>query len=121
MKHLDIYLAGPYTSNDDEVRKNRFIELTKMCGKIMKLGYVVFSPISHSHLVAEMVKMPTDWEFWKKIDLKFMDCCKILAIYAIPGWTESLGVSEEMRYARSNDIPIIIFKNLSEFKREIKR
>jgi hypothetical protein len=118
-KKIDIYLAVPYTHDDKKVREKRFYEVTKMAAQLTKLGYVVYSPITHCHPMATIKKLPGSWEFWGPIDKAFMDCCKIVAIYELDGWTSSVGIAAEFRHARGNNQPIMSFRSLYDFKRNI--
>ncbi len=44
-----IYLATPYTDFDPAVRAARFFAVNKVAAHLMKKGFLVFSPISHTH------------------------------------------------------------------------
>jgi len=119
---IDIYLATPYTHDDKKIEAARFIEVTKMAGKIMKLGYTVYSPITHCHPITLAVKLPGNYEFWRKHCLTSLEICKILAIYIymLPGYDSSTGVSDELARARMNRMPVIMFKSFYDFKTQIK-
>lgn len=119
---IDIYLATPYTHDDKKIEAARFIEVTKMAGKIMKLGYTVYSPITHGHPIRLAVKLPGNYEFWQKQCVTFVDVCKILAIYIymLPSYDSSTGVSDELARARRNQQHVIMFYNIRDFKKKIK-
>ena len=117
---LDVYIGCPYSHHDERKRHKRFLKVTRISAIIsIKIkNIVVYSPITHSHTMAEMYDMPHDWEFWSIIDLRFLELCKVLAVYTLPGWTESVGLSAEIMYAQNRNKPIIYFSSFSEFKRE---
>lgn len=73
MKHKIIYLAVPYTWNPDKA----FEIANKMAAKLMKEGHIVFSPISHSHPVADYLdsSLRTSQKFWMYQDLPILERC----------------------------------------------
>jgi len=95
-----VYLACPYTHKSLKVRRDRFKAVTKVAGELMQLGYNVYSPITHSHVIASVTKLPTSWEYWEKIDKEFMDWCDIMFILTLDGWKESVGINGEINYMK---------------------
>lgn len=93
-----VYLAIPYTG----MEAFAFEVANKVAGELMKRGYVVFSPISHSHTIAEMCEMPTDWGFWECQDRRFIERCDEVIVICLDGWDRSRGVTAEIDFA--NDI-----------------
>jgi len=85
----------------------RFNKVSYVAGDLMKQGYCVISPITHSHTIAELQDMPKDWGFWKSQDLTLLSKCDILYVLQLDGWKESIGVNAEIEYAKDNDIEII--------------
>lgn len=65
---IKVYLAIPYSG----IREMSFRIANEVTAKLMDEGYVVFSPISHSHTLAQQETLPTDWEFWKMQDTEFV-------------------------------------------------
>lgn len=101
-----VYLAGPYTSNDENVRIARFNLLTKKAADLMLQGYVVYSPITHGHTIAEKYKLPVDFDWWRKQCFEMLRHSSKLFILRLPGYQESIGVSEEITLALKLNIPI---------------
>lgn len=99
-----IYLASPYSHPDAAIRHQRFDAACHAAGEIMKLGHVVFSPIAHSHPIAER-GVEGNWDFWQKQDLPILDRCDVLTVLELDGWKESVGVQAEMRHAEVKGIP----------------
>lgn len=101
-----IYLACPYSHENVDVIRRRYELVTKVAGWLMMpdypLGrYVVFSPITHSHPIAEMSNIPQfDWEFWQYQDFEMIRRCDELWVLGIPGWRESTGVTDELKLAK---------------------
>jgi hypothetical protein len=101
-----IYLAIPYSHPSEEVRNYRVRLVSDIAGKLMNEGKVVFSPISHGHIIAEIHKLPTDWEFWEKSCKVFVSRSTKVVVVMVDGWETSKGVSEEVRIANELGIPV---------------
>lgn len=107
-----IYLALPYTHPDPKVRESRFNIANGVAGRIMKQGYLVFSPISHTHPIAEKVRLPKEWDFWKRQDETFLHWCDEFWVLMMSGWKESKGVQAEIEIAKELGKPIKYIKGL---------
>ncbi len=95
---IKAYLASPYSHSVRAIRSARFRACNRAAGWLMKKGYAVFSPISHSHPIGDTLDNGLDLDFWLKQDFVFLDWCDIMIILCIDGWQESRGVMAEMRY-----------------------
>jgi nucleoside 2-deoxyribosyltransferase len=119
-----IYLAGPYSHPDHHVRCKRYRALTKFAARLMKAGLNVYSPITHSHPMTEFVDLPTDWEFWQRVDREYIEKCDLMLVLCLDGWTESVGVTAECHIAKSLGLPVIHYGEealVDPLKREIDR
>jgi len=70
----------------------------------MNQGHIVFSPISHSHPIAQCCNMPKDWEFWQEFDKYFIEWCDEVWVCYPVNWSSdfclnSVGVKSEMMMA----------------------
>lgn len=104
-----IYLASPYTSDQPAERYFRYHMAATVAARLIEQGHVVFSPITHSHPIAERMSNPDDtvsWEVWSKLCLEFLGHSKEMWILGLPGWVTSKGVAAEMTYALENGIPV---------------
>jgi len=101
-----IYLAGPYTHDSILVRQKRFEALTKKTAELMREGFVVFSPITHGHAIAERHEMPIDFKFWKDHNMEMLRHATKMIVLRIPGYYESIGVNREIEAAEMLDLPI---------------
>lgn len=91
------YLACPYSHCDGGVRQARYEAATKAAAWLVtKFGYNVFSPITHSHPLATIGGLRSDWKFWKRIDTEYLECSERIVVLTLPGWEESEGVTEEI-------------------------
>lgn len=103
-----IYLAIPYSDPDPKVREARFLLSNRIAARIMDLGYVVFSPISHSHLIELQSSKVKSWEWWQKQDKAFLDWCDELWIIKLfDYWKKSTGVQGEIEEIKKQNKPII--------------
>ena len=94
-----IYLASPYSHPDPKVREARWREACRTAAFLMKGGQFVFSPIAHTHPIAEF-GLPGGWEFWERFDREMLSACDELQVLMLDGWRESKGVSAEIRIAQ---------------------
>jgi Domain of unknown function (DUF1937) len=101
-----IYLASPYSHPERDIRVKRFETVARIAGQLMIEGHIVFSPICHTHPIAEFCDLPTGWEFWERVDRAYLSKCKKLLVLQIPGWDTSIGIAAEIRIAQEIGIPI---------------
>lgn len=79
--------------------------------ELIALGVPVFSPIVHSHPVAELGGLdPVDPDLWAKVDRPLVDAAGALIVYEAPGWRESSGVVAEIRLFKQARKPIFYIK-----------
>ena len=95
-----IYLAAPYSHSDMKVKIDRFNKVTKKAGELMTQGYIVYSPITHSHPIAMQCELPGEWEFWEKIDRVFIEWAHEVWVLQLEGFEESNGINAEIIIAR---------------------
>jgi hypothetical protein len=100
-----IYLATPYSGTQKQ-QIERFDEARRVAGKIIKQGYCVFSPICHSHPIAEACDIDGSHDFWKAQNESWLAWCEEVWIVTMPGWEESTGVKWEMAWAVTNWRPV---------------
>lgn len=104
-----VYLACPYTHPDYNIRKQRFVEATKVAAALIRRGYIVFSPVTMTHPIDSILagqRGTLGSDYWVQFDKAFMDACSEMLILKIDGWTESQGIKHEIEYFRSHGKPI---------------
>jgi len=105
---IKVYLACPYSHKDKSVREHRVEQVNKKAAELMMSGYLVFSPLSHSHPISEHCNVdPCDNGFWLRQDLWILKFCDELHILCLPGWDESKGIKTEIEYAESKGIGVV--------------
>lgn len=100
-----IYLASPYSDPDPEVRAQRYLTVREETARLMREGVHVFAPIVYGHPLVE-AGAPDDREFWMAFDEAMIAKCHELWVLEVPGWEQSVGVVQEIRWAYRFDIPI---------------
>lgn len=102
------YLASPYSHEDPAVRQSRFHAACAAAAALMCRGRLVFSPIAHSHSIAQYLpdEMVCDFDFWMLQDLPMLIRAQRLIVLMLDGWRESRGVHREICFAVQHDIPI---------------
>jgi len=98
-----IYLACPYTHKDPKIRQQRFEIVNQKAAELMRKGFVVYSPITHSHLLEGL---PQTWEFWQTQCLPLVKWADEFVVLMLDGWQESVGVNAETAYAKEINKPI---------------
>lgn len=101
-----IYLATPYTHSDKKVMEKRFKNVNRFASKLMKDGFFVFSPISHTHPIAVEGDLPRCFEYWRGYDYKMLSCCGKMVVFCQDGWKDSIGVNSEIQLASKMGIQI---------------
>lgn len=94
-----IYLACPYSTRIPFLKWWRFRQVNKKAGQLMEMGFIVFSPISHSHPIASQCGLPKDFEYWKKFDESFIKWADEVWILTLWGWRKSKGIKQEIAEA----------------------
>ena len=96
-----IYLASPYTHHDPAIRQARFEAACRAAGAILRSGEQVFSPIAHSHPIAELCELPKAFDWWQPNNHAWLDRCNILVVLRLDGWDRSAGVRVETEHAKA--------------------
>jgi hypothetical protein len=101
-----VYLAMPYSHPDAKVRRQRFETVNRLAAKLMAKGMHIFSPISHTHPIAEAGDLPVGWEFWEQYDRTILAVCCALIVVCADGFRQSAGVRAEIEIAKEMGLPI---------------
>lgn len=116
-KYNKIYVSIPYSHKDELVREERFELATKIAGELIENGNIVFSPVTHSHIIAKQeINLPITWDFWKQQLISFIDWCDIVVVVNTDGWEESTGVKEEIEYALHNNKKVVYYYANEKFE-----
>jgi hypothetical protein len=102
-----IYLAAPYSDDDEKVIEERMAKLCKVDAILMDRGSFTFSPLL-KHFVRPYGKLPGNWEYWKDYCFATLPKCSQVYVVALEGWEKSTGVSEEIKLASMLKIPVFL-------------
>ena len=100
-----IYLASPYSDPAPDVMEARFDVVCEAAARLMRDGVNVFSPIAHTHPIAQH-GLPKDWTFWSQYDRLYLETCSELWVLMMEGWKESRGVAAEIAIMRLLEKPV---------------
>lgn len=108
-----IYLAVPYTWNPAK----SFEVANKVSAQLMESGHIVFSPVSHSHSIADFLHsdIRTNSEWWMTQDLPLVEWADEIKVVMIGEFGNDLiekskGVQMEIAHAVKHNKPITIFE-----------
>lgn len=105
-----IYIACPYSHKNQSVRVFRFAAACKVAAHFIKKGCYVYSPISHSHPIAELGELPLNFSYWADLDLYMLQYCTEMVIVIVEGWETSIGIQAEKEKACELGVTISYFK-----------
>ena len=98
-KNVRIYLACPYSCITNEQARERVVErITEIASKFLNEGFLVFSPITHSHSMVPFVGSG-DFTTWEALDKSFLHLWAThLVVWHGPCVSMSKGVAAEIDY-----------------------
>ena len=104
------YMASVYTSYP-EGKEQAFVEACKQVTRLQtnNPGEVFYSPIVHCHAMRKYGGFDNfDWEgFIRPIDFAFLKKAKAMIVIMMPEWQTSVGINDELKYARKLGKPIL--------------
>lgn len=107
-----VYLACPYKCKgivNETWEQLRFDCVNIAAMRLIRAGFVVFSPISHSHPIS--LTQPDKYnthELWLDQDEPFLEWCDVVVVLEIPGVWDSHGVDWERSWAFEHDKPQVV-------------
>jgi nucleoside 2-deoxyribosyltransferase len=119
-----VYLAAPYSTGGkiseewQEVRY-RLVNITAM--RLIRAGFVVFSPVSHSHPLSKTQdeKFNTH-NLWLGQDVEFLQWADLLVVLALPGYVDSYGVAWERQWFKDHGKPEFILTINDVYKLDLQ-
>lgn len=112
-----IFIAGPYFSGGDPVKIEENIRnAEKYQIALANQGIGFFCSHNHTEHFEEKAKAPE--EFYKQLDFQILKKSAD-AIIAIPGWEDSPGSQNEVKWAKENSMKIFYPKSPSDLGKVI--
>jgi nucleoside 2-deoxyribosyltransferase len=103
-----VYLGAPYSHKNPLWMRLRFELINLAALQLIEAGFIVFSPISHSHPIATShadLSQIQNYDVWLNQDTHFMEWADILAVLQLPGWRESKGLAFERDWFKTRGRP----------------
>ena len=94
------YLAAPYSKSAD--LEARTMEIDRAAAWLWGRGIVCYSPITHTHRIANHLGDHRNSEFWVSRDKVFWPRCDGLIALLLDGWRESAGMAEEFSWFKAS-------------------
>ena len=94
------YLASPYSHENKFVEILRYEAVIYAAKKLIEDGYTVIEPIAMCHEKGTRYDLPGGYKFWQRRDRWFIEKCDGLVVLQLPGWDLSVGVLDEIKYAK---------------------
>lgn len=104
-----IYIASPYTNKEADIMHARFLIVEAVTAFWMKQGLPVFSPIVHCHEIAKKFELPTNFDYWQKMNFAWIDAAEIMSVLQFPNWHLSKGCCGEIKYAENTGKNVTMF------------
>jgi len=101
------YLGTPYRADPG----NNYLRVNQIAAELLVKGIKVFSPISHSHPIGELLpkEVNASHSFWMSVDEPFMWLCDGLIVVQSLGWESSRGLAEEIGHFKGQQKPIVYY------------
>lgn len=102
------YLASPYAKwkNKDDAAAH----VAALAGRLLQQDVPTFSPIAHWHFIRQYA--PTlnslTHDQWLETDKHFVDQAHGLIVAGLPGWNESTGVAQEIKWFKEVGKPMFL-------------
>lgn len=113
-----ILISGPYSSTDQEVKKQRVKAIADACILVMNTGGMSISPLLFGLSLIEKSEsgMPDDYEFWQRFCRSFVAKADQVLVLNLDGWETSGGTKDEIKVAKELNIPVYLIEPLTLFK-----
>lgn len=105
-----VYLASPYSHEDEEVREARYEAACKACLRLFLEGYAVFSPIVHWHNITKTYRLKTDHKTFEEYNKEILQRADEVVFFVIPGFVKSKGIAAELAWASSCQKPMRFYE-----------
>ena len=101
-----IYIGSPYSDPDPRIRDARAYHAGAFAVACVKQGYEVYYPIASWHHLAKEHELPTDFQFWRQLNIGILRHCEEMFVLRLEGWEKSVGLAGEMQTAYDLFIPL---------------
>ncbi|HEX73160.1 MAG TPA: DUF1937 family protein, partial [Candidatus Hydrogenedentes bacterium] len=88
------YLAVPYRHMNQEVVEARVRAADTAMARLIREGYLVYSPVSMFHRAAIDNHLPIEAEYWRRQNYEILSTVDVVHVLRLDGWLDSEGVAE---------------------------
>lgn len=100
------YLASPYSHKCKIIKEYRYFLVAAAAAELYQAGFNLLEPIGSGHPIAIRYDLPQGYEYWQKRDRLMIERSDGVIVLTIPGWAESVGVTDEIKYAKELGKPV---------------
>lgn len=118
------YFAHPYTCKNNKgeyVTGGEDANFRLCCyraAKLIEMGYVIYSPISHTHPIHMSYPPFVGQEvhdMWYELDNKFIRLANFTGIILAPGWENSKGCVAEKELFESLNRAVVYYEHIQDY------
>lgn len=113
------YLASPYSHRNAHVQEIRYQQVSYAAALLNAEGYRLIEPIGMCHGQSLRYKLPTGYEYWQSRDRELIARSDGIIILDLPGWSSSVGVQDEIKYAAKLEKDIVHVHPCNIFPEEV--
>lgn len=100
------YLATPYTKYAKGIEW-AFIDAATLAGRLLRCGVPIYCPIAHCHPLSLYAQIdPLAHSVWLPFNETMLAKADVLAVAHMPGWDQSYGVAQEVKFFEDHGKPI---------------
>lgn len=118
-KDKTYYLASPYSHRDPRVKEFRAFGVQVAAAMLTMQGYRLLEPITSCHAKSQIFQLPTGYEYWQTRDRDYIARSDGVIVFAMQGWKESVGVCDELEYAKELGLPVYMLGQNAIFPQSI--
>lgn len=100
------YLASPYTHPNSFVMAYRYLAVMYTGAELTRQGYKLIEPITSCAIQGTIFNLPHGYEYWQSRDRGLIDRSDGTIVLTLPGWLDSIGVQDEIKYSYSIGKPV---------------
>lgn len=93
-----------------EIKKKRHHIVEYLANFLYNQGYTLIEPIASSYYKAVNFNVPSTYDYWKARDRKLVEVSDGVIVAGMDGWAESVGVTDEVKYAKELDKPVYLLR-----------
>ena len=98
---IDILIISPYSDDNPDVVASRELAAEEYLVSLIKRGHVAFSIIVAFSDLTVKYNLDDAYGYWEWYCCAMIDGARVIHVLMLDGWEESVGVQEEIKYAKT--------------------